>query len=120
MEGRGVYLTASEHEEFGLSIVEAMAAGLIVVCRDIAPLNDLVTRGETGWHLAFTGGRSDRQIVDALLSMTGGQSTIMRRAAALKADQYQWLSRARVFVDHYAEVLDQGRPVGAAARAINR
>ena len=37
-----VFITASQFEGFGLSVVEAMAAGLPIICRNIEPLNGFV------------------------------------------------------------------------------
>ena len=42
-----VFITASEHEGFGISIIEAMAAGLLVICRNMSPLDTFVSDGKT-------------------------------------------------------------------------
>ena len=67
---RSVYITASEHEGFGLSIVEAMAAGLVVICRDMVSLNGFLQHGRSGWLLRFDGNAQDLHALGSLLSTT--------------------------------------------------
>ena len=42
LQQRTVFITGSEYEGFGIGILEAMAAGKIVLCRDMAPINGFV------------------------------------------------------------------------------
>lgn len=87
---RGVYATASEHEGFGLSIVEAMAAGMQILCRDMTPLNTFVQAGLTGQFLCFDAGAKDVQA----LRMLQRQGEIERAEgcaqARATASQYNW------------------------------
>ncbi len=41
----------SRYETFGMALVEAMGAGLVVVGSDIRPISDLIVNGRTGWLL---------------------------------------------------------------------
>lgn len=102
---RTVFVTASEHEGFGLSIVEAMAAGCLIVCRDMAPLNDFVQQGANGIFLRFDGGDSDRAQLARLLEMEEiavkrGFDESMKRAAS-----HGWQGVAPAFVSAYRDAL---------------
>lgn len=48
-EGIGIYSSASFAEGFGLSLIEAMAAGLPVVASNIHPFTQIVKNGKTGF-----------------------------------------------------------------------
>jgi alpha-1,3-mannosyltransferase len=104
---RGLFVTASEHEGFGLSIVEAMAAGLLVVCRDISPLNRFFAAGHSGWFLRFDGTPGDVQQLDAMLSSDGEKARLMSGAAREAAMEYDWSLAAPRFLQHYREALGQ-------------
>ena len=74
----GVYVCASDKEEFGLAIVEALAAGLVVVAPRRGGPSNYIRHGDTGvlcdtlsvpqlglaiqqaWRLANDGGRAER------------------------------------------------------------
>jgi alpha-1,3-mannosyltransferase len=105
-----VYITASEHEGFGLSIVEAMAAGLIVVCRNRPPLNSFFTYGQSGWFLQFDGSKTDIQGLNELLLIPPEKVTAMAAAACEAASKYDWALAAPRFVQHYRQVLS-GAPL---------
>ena len=87
---RGVYATASEHEGFGLSVVEAMAAGLFVLCRDMTPLNTFVTRGVNGGFLNFIGNESDRLELAGLMHLSEQGRIDGRQSAKAVAAIYGW------------------------------
>lgn len=87
---RGVYVTASEHEGFGLSVVEAMAAGLFVLCRDMTPLNTFVQAGANGGFLGFDAQRNDVQTLSWLGAVDDQGRARGRHAAKAVADLYGW------------------------------
>lgn len=102
---RGVYITASDYEGFGLSVVEAMAAGLIVICRDIAPLNTFFVNGEAGCLLQFDGSDRDFKALGEFLDVSQSRATAMSAASREAARVHDWDSVVPRFVQHYREVL---------------
>jgi alpha-1,3-mannosyltransferase len=102
---RSVYITASEHEGFGLSVVEAMAAGLIVLCRDMVPLNRFVEHGRSGYLLNFDDGDTDMKSLVDLLSLTASAARSMSAAAREASSVHDWSLAVPRFVQHYREVL---------------
>jgi alpha-1,3-mannosyltransferase len=110
LANRCVYITASEHEGFGLSVVEAMAAGLIVVCRDMSPLNRFVTRGVSGWLQRFDGSAQDLAAIGEFLSSPPEKAETMSSRARQAASEHDWDVVAPQFVKHYREVLSGDTP----------
>ncbi len=97
LHSRGVYATASEHEGFGLSIVEAMAAGMQIVCRDMSPLNTFVQAGQTGRFMAFDGCGPDAQAITALLHTDAQRRHVARQQARAQVQVHSWEGVARQF-----------------------
>jgi alpha-1,3-mannosyltransferase len=102
---RGVYITASEHEGFGLSVVEAMAAGLVVVCRDMVPLNSFIEHGTSGWLQQFDGTAADLERLAELLRVPGAEALRMSAAARRAASVHDWDVAAPRFVGHYRDAV---------------
>lgn len=102
---RTVFVTGSEYEGFGIGIVEAMAAGKIVLCRDIAPINGFIDRGASGFFLGFDRGAADLAVIRELASLDAPGCTAMADAAQARARGYDWDGVARRFSAHYAQAL---------------
>lgn len=107
IESCGVFVLPSEYEGFGLSLLEAMGAGLLPVCRDISPMNLLAGRAAT--LLDFNGGESDIQRVCNLLSLSPERETGLREEAMSRAGSFGWKSRAADFLQHYEESIRNAR-----------
>lgn len=102
---RTVFITGSEYEGFGLTLLEAMAAGLLVVCRDVEPMNAFVQSGVNGLCLAFDGGDADLARLVDFVSMDSPRQQAMRAAGIAFADGYDWPRIAERFIDAYRDVL---------------
>lgn len=99
-----VFITASEHEGFGLSVIEAMSAGLTVICRDMAPLNEFVQPGANGVLLKFDGENED---VAKVLSFCWVDTPEVARLSARARDAaraHDWAVAVTRFHDAYFEV----------------
>ena len=105
LQQRTVFVTGSEYEGFGVGILEAMAAGKIVLCRDIAPINGFVERGSNGFFLDFDQGAADLATIRELTGLDAARCAAMSEAAQRKAKGYDWDSVARKFSAHYAQAL---------------
>jgi alpha-1,3-mannosyltransferase len=116
LAAHSVFITASEYEGFGLSVVEAMAAGLLVVCRNIAPLNGFVVRGKNGLLIDFDGSPSDLSSLRRLCTAPLAQISAMQESARVTAPRYSWNNAINGFIEVY-EALMRKQPE-QAARAI--
>lgn len=100
----GVYITPSEHEGFGLTVIEAMAAGLIVICRNIAPLNGFVTH-DCGLPLEFDGSRADDEALRLFLAALEGSHCTSSTNAKHAAGRFDWEHAVGRFAAEYQAAL---------------
>jgi alpha-1,3-mannosyltransferase len=105
IESRGVFITATEYEGFGLSIVEAMAAGLLIACRDIEPINAFIAGGGAGVFIAFDGSENDKCAIEAFLDMPEECAEMLRRRGQEDVSRFDWNGKAEEFLQHYRNVL---------------
>lgn len=94
-----VFAAAPDHESFGISVVEAMAAGLPVVATAASGISGLVREGETGYLVAP--GDAGR-MAERICSLLGAPALAaeMGRAGAALADDYT----AERMVDRYHDL----------------
>lgn len=100
-----VFITASEYEGFGLSVVEAMAAGLIVICRDMAPLNSFVVSSKNGVTIGFDSGAADIAAIRALCSASVEEVSAMQKCARASSIPHSWDTIIEKYIAVYDEVL---------------
>jgi alpha-1,3-mannosyltransferase len=114
-----VFITASEHEGFGLSLIEAMAAGLVVVCRNMAPLNGFVAPGKNGALIDFDGSAADLASLRTLCTATMPEISAMQDFARTTALSYSWDAAITKFVEVYEALMRKqpgpqtASPIGA-------
>lgn len=106
----GLFVTASEYEGFGLTIIEAMAAGLPVIARRMAPIIDFVA-GENGLLLNFDDSPGDKSMLASFLARLKDHHGLMTKICRNRAAEYGWPIRIAPFLSAYEEVLS------AASRA---
>jgi alpha-1,3-mannosyltransferase len=105
LQSRSVYVTGSEYEGFGVGILEAMAAGKIVLCRDMEPINAFVEPGVSGFFLAFDGGAADLAVLQQVAALDAERCGAMSQAAQRRAKRHDWEVVAEQFSGHFAAAL---------------
>jgi glycosyltransferase involved in cell wall biosynthesis len=94
----------SLEEGFGMTAIEAMAAGTPVIGTRVGGLPDLIDSGRTG-TLADPGNVSDLTgAIEDMLTLISDSRTDLKDATQSKAAEYAWPSIAERFVDVYQEV----------------
>jgi alpha-1,3-mannosyltransferase len=118
LSAHSVFITASEYEGFGLSVIEAMAAGLIVICRNMAPLNGFVSPGKNGALIDFNGSAADLTSLRTLCTAAIPKISAMQDFARTTALSYTWDTAITKFVEIY-ESLMRKQPSVERAPAIS-
>ena len=99
----GVFVSASTRESFGLVLIEAMSAGLPVVCPD-TPVN----REVTGGNAVFC--RTDAEdlgdLVADLLADPGEGARLSAVGRAHVGDRYTWTRVGQVFLSAYRKAVE--------------
>ena len=105
LQARTVYITGSEYEGFGVGILEAMAAGKIVLCRDMEPINAFVEPGVSGFFLDFEGGPRDLSVIREVADLGVQRCSAMSSAAQARAKRHDWDVVADQFRVHFTAAL---------------
>lgn len=107
-----VLLHPSFHESGGLVCIEAMAAGLPVICLNLGGPGEIVT-GETGIKI---NARDKNQIIDdisdALLKLATDKELYDKKSKACRElvyDRYLWERKADILCKLYKEILDKNK-----------
>jgi alpha-1,3-mannosyltransferase len=95
------FVSASEHEGFGISAVEAMAAGCVPVLSDIAAFRRLVTPGVNGLLVDFA---DASRAATALTSLRDADLPAWGRAAAASVEGFSWERTMPRWVELYRQV----------------
>lgn len=105
LNSRGVFITASEYEGFGLTVIEAMAAGMVVIIRNIAPLNTFVEHSKSGFILNFDFGDDDEYILNNIISLDLSELQMISSNARSYANRYDWHNASQAFLKMYQKNL---------------
>ncbi|HET8870522.1 MAG TPA: glycosyltransferase family 4 protein [Aquabacterium sp.] len=101
----GVFISASEHEGFGLSFVEAMAAGRMIVCRNRAPMSTMMAANSAAIALEFNQTESDILKLDQFLSQPFDILSEQIKSARQFGLQYGWEHAVDRFIHAYESCL---------------
>jgi alpha-1,3-mannosyltransferase len=99
------FISASAHEGFGLSAVEALSAGLIPVLSDIPPFRQLIERSGVGRIVDPLSSRESAKSIQRLHEAHLAETADRRQKAMQAADRYTWPKIAAQFAEIYAAAL---------------
>lgn len=94
----GIFVSASEYEGFGLSIVEAMAAGCAFILEDNTAFNHFIKNKDIGLLINFD---KDTSSILGLLKKTQDERQAISQLSQAKAKEYDWEQRVDRIVDLY-------------------
>jgi len=96
-----VFASASEYEGFGISAIEAMAAGLIPVLNNIPAFRRFVRDGENGFITDFSDSEKAGQAIAQALSMGREKTAAVSGAARESAKKFGWNESTAKFLHAY-------------------
>lgn len=101
-----LFVSASQHEGFGLVFLEALAFGLPVICYDRGGQTDFLKSGETGAVVKLNDQRGLTQAIDHLLADREGRARISQHNLRLVEDYFIDTCAAR-YEAVFSEVIDR-------------
>ncbi|PPI68959.1 glycosyltransferase [Rathayibacter iranicus] len=110
----GAYVCASMKEEFGIALLEALAAGLVVVAPATGGPATYVEEGETGFLVETSDPAALAGAAAAALDVAAGpfSERAAARGRAMVADRYTVQAMARALAEVYTQATaDQEHPV---------
>ena len=109
MRGCSFVVSASRYEGFGLTMVEAMAAGLVPVANRITSFQSIVADAGVGLVTGFAEPARAAAEILAFIDDTEAHWPARREAARRASRQYDWETTARRIGDEYDRILGVGR-----------
>lgn len=99
-----VFVSAAEYEGFGISVLEAMAAGCPVIVNDIKAFRNFVTHGKNGYITDYSDEKAAAGFITDVL-----RSSLEKISARAKkyAKSYDWTSGTEQAVKVYEKVLNR-------------
>ncbi len=104
-----VVLFPSRYEGFGLTTLEAMAAGAVVVANQIEAFRNIIDDGTTGFLVDFENPATASTQLDAILNKSVPELEAVGTAAAQAALKQDWSQRAEEVAELYAELIRRKR-----------
>lgn len=104
LAGASLFVSASEYEAFGLSTVEAMAAGLVPVVNRIPANEELIREGQDGFLADFSDSDGAAAVLSQALAMDDKTYSKMSGAARQAASGHDWNIVVERIIDIYRDV----------------
>ena len=99
-----MFVLPTEHEAFGLAVLEARCAGLPVVARSGCGVADIIEHGRHGYLAS-----NRRQMADYIAQLCGqGARQQMREAASQGIERFGWDAVVARHLDEYREAMAEG------------
>jgi len=98
-----IFASASKYEGFGISAVEAMAAGLIPVLNTIPTFRDFIRHGENGFVVDFSDVERAGRTILRVLELSPAERKKMSMYATQFAQRFSWESSIEKFENVYKE-----------------
>jgi alpha-1,3-mannosyltransferase len=102
-----LFVSASDYESFGLSVVEAMATGTIPVVNHLPPFEQFIVPRENGWFCDFSRPDQAAQVLIEALRCPLARLEEMEQQARVAAARYDWAHIVKKWESLYQQVLEE-------------
>lgn len=99
------FVTASEYEAFGISVLEAMSTGTVPVVNRLASFQHFIQDGRNGFFTDFSNPDQAAQIIIRLLKCESDKIYRLGQNARNTAAGYSWDKIVAQFIDTYRELI---------------
>lgn len=96
---------ASEYESFGISVVEAMAAGCIPFVSKLPAFDQFITPSRNGYYVEFERSQQAAKIITETVQKPNTELDDLSHQAKQKASEFQWSTIAYRFERVYKDIL---------------
>lgn len=99
------FASASQYEGFGLTVVEALSAGLVPIVNEIPSFQAILRQAGVGLVTNFDAPERAAADIIEFMHANAEQHAELRTAALAAAEPYDWTRIERKYCDEYARVL---------------
>ncbi|HPN67061.1 MAG TPA: glycosyltransferase [bacterium] len=110
LSGAWAFVTASSHEGWGISVIEANACGTLAIGSDIPGLRDSIMDGQTGLLFEEDSIYDLSNKIREVLSNPGLRYKLEKQAS-LRAKRYNWNESANKMLIILKELMNQEKPI---------
>jgi len=103
------FVSATQYEGFGISILEAMSSGTIAIVNNISPINGFIEDGKNGFLINYNKPREATQKIVEILEIDETDKNRIIKRAANKAKQFSWEKSAETIEHIYEDVTKKTR-----------
>ncbi len=101
----------SQYEGFGLTTLEAMAAGVIPIANNIDAFRNVISNGVDGYIVDYTRPQAVASLLEKLEDTSEDILTRLSSAAREKAATYDWDKKVDLLVEVYSQLLQKEKAV---------
>jgi len=97
----GFFVSASRFESFGITTIEAMAAGCIPIVNDIESFRNFIEIGKDGYITDFSDTEKTAELI--LMALENNPKEI-RKSAVAKAHEFEWKNKINKIIKIYENI----------------
>jgi len=102
-----IFVSASEYEAFGISVLEAMSTGTISVVNSIRSFQDFIQDGQSGFLTNFANPNEAAQTIVRVLQMRSEELSVLGHRAKESAARFDWDKKVESFIEVYQGICGQ-------------
>jgi len=105
------FVTASEYEAFGISVLEAMSSGTLPIVNPLESFRHFIDDGENGFFTDYSQPEKAAAVIASVLRLDSEQIQTLAQKARQSAARYSWDHTVFHFIEVYRDVINKNVPV---------